>query len=315
MGNHVNRRSVLNAANLAIGAAGLFGAIGSTAASKAAPERGGRAASVDRLEVPGGVSLFYRDWGIGRPMIFLAPWGLHSGWWEYQMANLSQQGVRCVAYDRRGHGRSSEPRDGYDFDALSDDLSALIAQLGVRDITLVGQSLGCGEIVRYLSRHQAHHIRRVILIAPITPFLLKTENNPDGTDAAALEKVRRYLSTDRAQAIAGAAPSFFNSPKNPVSAEMMAWWTNMLMQCPLRVLLELHKMFTTTDFRAELPTISVATTVIQGDNDTSTPIEQTGRKTVALIPGSRLVVYEGAGHALPITHMDRLNRDLLSLSE
>jgi len=317
----VNRRSVLRGAIPAVGGASLFGTIGRSATVAAAgkpseriPERRAWTAPADFVEVPGGVSLFYRDWGIGRPMIFLAPWGLHSGWWEYQMAYLSQNGVRCIAYDRRGHGRSSEPKGGYDFDALSDDLATLITQLDLRDITLVGQSLGAGEIVRYLSRHHAQHIRRVVLVAPITPFLLRTADNPDGTDGAALEKVRRYLSTDRAQAIAGSAPSFFNSPKNPVSAQLMAWWTNMLMPCPLRVLLELHKVFTTTDFRAELRKVSVATTVIHGDSDVSSPIDQTGRKTVALIPDSQLVVYEGAAHALPVTHMERLNHDLLSMT-
>ena len=228
------------------------------------------------------------------------------------MAYLVGQGLRCVAYDRRGHGRSTEPSRGYEFDTLADDLDTVIQQLDLRGVTLVGQSLGCGEVVRYVSRHGAGHISRIVMVAPITPLMLKTADNPDGVDGSSLEKVREALSEDRPHVIAGAASAFFGVPKNSVSVEMMNWWANMLLQCPLRVLLELHRVFTVTDVRSELRTISLRTVIIHGDNDTSTPIDLTGRKTARLIPSSQLTVYEGAAHGLPITHMDRFNRDLLA---
>jgi non-heme chloroperoxidase len=310
----MDRRGVLKSVVSAIASAGLIAAADRVSAAQERqpnePETKGQ--SMPFVETSDGVRLFYRDWGAGSPLVFLAPWGLHSGWWEYQMAYLVSQGLRCVAYDRRGHGRSMEPSRGYEFDTLADDLHAVIKQLDLRGVTLVGQSLGCGEIVRYIARHGADRSSRIIMVAPITPMTLKTADNPDGVDSSSLEKVREALSKDRPHVIAGAAPAFFGAPKNPVSIEMMNWWTDMLLQCPLRVLLELHRMFTVTDFRSELRTILLRTVIIHGDNDTSTPIDLTGRKTARLMPNSQLTVYEGAAHGLPITHMDRLNRDLLA---
>jgi non-heme chloroperoxidase len=261
-----------------------------------------------------GVALFCRDWGVGRPLLFLAPWGLHSGWWEYQMAHLAQRERRCVAYDRRGHGRSDEPASGYDFDAMADDLAAVIEQLDLHDVTLVAQSMGSGEVARHLTRHGRARIGRIVMVAPITPQIVKTDANPLGVEAANLEKIREVLSTDRPRAIANAAAAFFGAPGNAVSTQMMDWWTDMLLQCPLRVLLELHRVFTVTDFSPDLRGISVPTLIVHGDNDTSTPLELTGRRTASLIRGSRLVIYEGAAHGLPITHMERLNHELLAFS-
>jgi pimeloyl-ACP methyl ester carboxylesterase len=263
------------------------------------------------VEARDGTSLFYRDWGTGRPAVFVAPWALGSAWWEYQMTHLAGQGVRCVGYDRRGHGRSGEPAAGYEFDTLADDLAAVIEQLDLRDLVLVGHSMGCGEVVRYLSRHGADRVARVVLIAPITPFTLKTADNPDGVERGVLEAGRAGLARDRPGAIAAAAAAFFG-PKNAVSAAMMEWWTAMILQqCSLRVMLELHRVFTEADFRPDLGAIRIPTLVVHGDSDTSTPLEFTGRRTARLIAGSELKVYEGAAHGLPITHMDRLNADLL----
>jgi non-heme chloroperoxidase len=260
------------------------------------------------------IKLFYRDWGVGKPLLFLAPWGLHSGWWEYQMAHLAQRERRCIAYDRRGHGRSEESASGYEFDALADDLACVIEELDLHDVTLVAQSMGCGEVARYLTRHGRGRIARVVMVAPITPQIVKTADNPLGVDPAFLEKVREVLSTDRPNAIATAAAAFFGAPATHVSAQMMDWWTDMLLHCPLRVLLELHRAFTATDFSADLRGISLPTLIVHGDNDTSTPLELTGRRTASLIRDSRLVIYEGAAHGLPITHMGRLNNELLVFS-
>ena len=268
------------------------------------------------VEAPDGTSLFFRACGKGRPMLFVAPWALNSNWWEYQMADLSERGIRCVGYDRRGHGHSDEPSHGYDFDALADDLASVIEQLALREIILVGQSLGCSEVVRYLSRHGAKRVAHVVMVATITPFVLKTEDNPEGVDRAALENVRRTLSKDRPGPIAAAAPAFFGAPKDTVSKGMMDWWARMMVdQCSLRVMLELHRMFTETDFRPELRKITVPTLLIHGDSDTSAPLETTGRRTAALIAGSQLKVYEGAGHGLPITHAEPLNADLLAVAK
>src|SRR5262249_36205690 len=173
--------------------------------------------------------------------------------------------------------------------------------------------MGCGELVRYLSRHCATRVARVVMVSTITPFLLKTENNPDGVDKSALEPVRKMLSKDRPHPIAAAAPALFCAPKNAVSTEIIEWWVRMIMNgCSLKTMLDLHRMFTETDFRQELRTISVPTLLVHGDNDASTPIDLTARKTVPLIRNCQLKVYESAAHGLPITHADRLNADLLA---
>jgi len=267
------------------------------------------------LEVTDGTNLFYRDSGAGKPMLFAAPWGLNSAWWEYQVNALAGMGIRCITYDRRGHGRSGEPNRGYDFDTLADDLGGLIERLELQDVTLVGHSMGCGEVVRYLTRHGSASISRLVLVSTITPFALKTDDNPDGSDRAALALVRETLAKDHAHPLAAYAPAFFGVPKNKVSQEIVDWWVRMMVDgCSLRTMNLLHKMFTETDFRPELPKISVPTLLIHGDNDLSTPIDTTGRKTALLIKGSQLKVYEGAAHGLPITHTGQLNTDLAIFS-
>jgi pimeloyl-ACP methyl ester carboxylesterase len=248
-------------------------------------------------------------------MLFVAPWGLNTEWFEYQMSYLAGHGMRCVGYDRRGHGRSSEPASGYDFDTLADDMAGVFDQLDLRDVTLVGQSMGCGEIVRYLSRHGSGRVSRVVLISTITPFIMKTVDNPDGDDEATLEQLPAALSMDRAHVIAAAIPSFFGEPMNKVSPETADWWVrSMVDRCSLWVMIELQRMFTRTDFRPELRTITTPTLLIHGDHDVSTPIAKTGRKTAELIPGCHLKVYENAAHGLTITHKDRLSADLLSFA-
>jgi non-heme chloroperoxidase len=267
------------------------------------------------IEARDGTRLFVSDWGTGRPLVFVAPWGLNSNWWEYQTTQLAQQNVRCIAYDRRGHGRSEQPGVGYDFDTLSDDLDALITQRNLRDATLVGHSMGCGEIVRYLARHGAGRVSRVVLVSTITPFIMKAPDNPEGVDKTLLEQGRVRLSKDRPHQIAIAAAAFFGAPKNPVSAEVMDWWTRMMVdQCTLKTMLDLHRVFTETDFRADLRKITVPTLLIHGDSDTSSPVDFSARRTSPLITGSQLKVYEGAAHGLPFTHMDRLNADLLAFA-
>jgi len=312
----MDRRGVLKSVMSTVGGAGLIAASGGALVaeeqtSRVSPTKGRPVAFIESRD---GVGLFYRDWGTGSPLVFLAPWGMDSDWWEYQMAYLVGQGLRCIAYDRRGHGRSVEPSGGYEFDTLADDLNEVIERLDLHAVTLVGHSMGCMEVVRYLSRHGAGRIARIAMVAPNTPLIVKTADNPDGVDRRVLDGTLARLSKDRQYVIATAASAFFGAPINSVSAEMMQWWTNMVLKCSLRVLLDLHRMFTETDFRSELSKISLPTVIIHGDSDTSAPIDRTGRKTARLISGSQLKVYEDAAHGLPITHMDRLNQDLLAFA-
>jgi pimeloyl-ACP methyl ester carboxylesterase len=262
------------------------------------------------IETRDGTKLFYRDWGRGRPLLFVAPWALNSDYWEYQMAPLSTQGVRCVAYDRRGHGRSDEPSHGYDLDTLADDLAKVLDHLDLRDIVLIGHSMGGAEVVRYLSRHGSRRIARVVLIAPVTPITMRMDDNPEGVPRESLEKSRAEFALDRPTKIAEAAPGFFG-PNNGVSQAVIDWWARQILQCSLKPLLELHRAYTEADFRPEVRAISLPTLLIHGDIDVSTPLDMTSRRTAALIRGSELKVYEGAAHGLAFTHKLRLNEDLL----
>jgi pimeloyl-ACP methyl ester carboxylesterase len=259
-----------------------------------------------------GASLFHRDYGAGEPIVFVAPFALNSDWWEYQIAYLAEHGHRSIAYDRRAHGRSGHHGRAFDFDTLAADLAAVLDQLGLNNVTLVGHSMGCAEIARYLSRYGARRVARAILIATTTPFSLKTRDNPQGIDASVFENARARLSKDRPHQIAIAAPAFFGSP---VSDEISQWWIRMMLDgCSLKTMLDLHRSFTETDFRLDLPKITVPTLLIHGDKDTSAILDLTSRRTLPLIPNSQLKIYEGAAHGLPITHMDRLNVDILAFA-
>jgi len=221
----MNRRNVFKSVAAAFGGLAAASSSASIAKGEKPGISGTKVRQIPFIATSDGTWLFYREWGAGRPVVFLAPWGLHSGWWERQMAYLAGQGVRCIACDRRGHGRSSEPVGGYEFDRLADDLNTVVEELDLRDVTLVGHSMGCGEVVRFLSRRGARRIARIVMVAPITPQSVKTADNPDGIEPAALEQVRQALSRDRPHAIAAAAPAFFGAPKNAVSVETMQWWS------------------------------------------------------------------------------------------
>ncbi|CAO3380240.1 alpha/beta fold hydrolase [Azospirillum argentinense] len=257
-----------------------------------------------------GVRLFYRDWGQGKPVVFLSSWSLNADSWAYQMLALTERGCRCVAYDRRGHGRSSDPGRGFDFDRLSDDLATLLDRLDLRGVTLVGHSMSCGEIIRYLSRHGSGRVSRAVLVGTVTPTLGRTDDDPDGIDPAVFEAFRSdCLMRDFPKWLEDNVRPFLTAES---SAGMMGWVTSMALQASMKALLDCHRATTSTDFRRELPGIAVPTLLIHGDLDVSSPLRITATKTAALMPNATLTVYEGAPHGLFLTHMDRFNRDLLA---
>jgi pimeloyl-ACP methyl ester carboxylesterase len=255
-----------------------------------------------------GAVLFYRDWGAGEPVLFLAGWTLTSDMWAYQMEPLCRQGLRCVAYDRRAHGRSSDPGRGYDYDTLADDLADVIQALGLENVTLVAHSFASGEVVRYLTRHGSGRIARVVLVAPAAiPFLLQTDTNPVGVPAQVFEQVRDTFLSD----FAGWAEDNAEPYCVPGTSRAMIEWTiRMMTQTSLQAAGELNRIQVGTDFRPELARLDVPVLILHGDRDASAPLEVTGRPAAALIPGARLVVYEGAPHGLYFTHKQRLNHDI-----
>jgi non-heme chloroperoxidase len=263
------------------------------------------------LRTRDGVSLFCKDWGEGEPVVFAASWALSSEMWQYQVRSLVDHGLRCITYDRRGHGRSSQPSWGYDYDTLADDLAAVIDHLDLRGATLIGHSMGCGEIIRYVARHGSSRIARIALVAPCTPFLLKTDDNPLGAPAEYFEQTRRAWASDfPAWAEENKLP-FFTPQTSPA---MMSWLVSELLRTPVEVATAFNRAAVATDLRPDLDKIDRPTLVIHGDKDVSAPLDLTGRPTAAGIGHAELRVYEGAPHGLFVTHMDRLNRDLLAFA-
>lgn len=260
-----------------------------------------------------GTRLFYTDWGTGQTVIFVHGGQLGADMWEYQQAELVDQGLRCIAYDRRGCGRSDQPWHGYDVDTLADDLATLVEQLDLRDVTLVGHSNGCGDIARYLSRRGVSRVARAALIAPTTPFLLQTADNPDGVEPSVFDETIAHLSRDRPHFFAAGAPAFLGVglPNVTVSPEMVRWGVGLALQASPRAAIAMTRTFAETDFRPDMAAFTMPTLVIHGAADLFAPLELCGRRTAELIPGAQLAVYD-TGHGLFLTEKDRLNRDLLT---
>jgi non-heme chloroperoxidase len=265
------------------------------------------------IETADRTSLFVTDWGSGPPVVFTHAWGLRSDQWDYQVPALAAAGLRCVRYDRRGHGRSDRPATGYDLDTLADDLAAVIDHFDLHEATLICHSLGSKEVVRYLSRHGDSRIARIVLVAPTTPLLRRTADNPDGLDPALIETNYQVVAADIPKWCAdfeAAGPYFGSSPGG--SRGLVDWTIRMIVDTPLPVLLETLKLNADADMRAELQKIQVPALIVHGDQDASAPIGLTGRRTAGLIAGASLIVYPGAGHGLYASDHDALNADLLA---
>jgi non-heme chloroperoxidase len=270
---------------------------------------GARVIEPNTVRTADGVNLFYRDWGDGEPVLFVGGWSLGTDSWCYQMLALAEQGMRMIAFDRRGHGRSSDPGRGYDFNTLADDLAAVLEALDVEDVTLVAHSMGCNEVVRYLTRHGQRRIRRVALLGTMTPCIARSADNPNGIEPALLEYFRNeQLMKDLPQWIDENLPPFVAEDTAP---GMRDWLRAMPLQASLQALYECNRSLQREDFRAELPEITLPVLLIAGTGDASAPFELTARPSAALLPNAKLQVYEGAPHGMFLTHMARVNKDLL----
>jgi pimeloyl-ACP methyl ester carboxylesterase len=306
----MDRREMLKSAVLAAAATSLVGAEKSNASESQDRRRDAPGQSGQYIRTRDGQTLFYEDWGKGAPAVFLGAWALPSDMWAYQMVPLSER-LRCVAYDRRGHGRSSRSGDGFDYDTLADDLAALLDTLDLRGVTLVGMSMAGGEMVRYLTRHGAGRIARLVFIGTAaTPFRMQTADNPRGIPAERLEYFRRNI-------LMRDYPLWLEQNRQPffvpeTSLPMQEWIRTLMLGTSLKAVVECNRHMASTDFRSELPKIRVPCLLIHGDKDVSAPFELTGKATAALIPNAQLKVYEGAPHGLMFTHADRLNADLLA---
>jgi pimeloyl-ACP methyl ester carboxylesterase len=257
-----------------------------------------------------GTALFARRWGEGPPVLYVHGWALNSDAWQGAMLQTTRAGLQAVAFDRRGHGRSDDPGRGYDYDSLADDLAAVIEEFDLKEVTLVGHSMGCGEIARYLARYGDARVSRVVMVAPFLPYPLKCEGNPDGiADLASLEAMRGAWSESFASWLGQAAPPAFGPGASP---ELVAQTVRAMLQCSLQAVVACNVTGAQADMRAELATIRTPTLVLQGDADTSCPLELTGRKVAALMPNCRLAVYPGATHTLIVEQVRQMMGDILA---
>ena len=259
------------------------------------------------------VELNYVDYGQGKPVVLIHGWPLDLQSWEYQLAELPLHGLRVVAYDRRGFGKSGKPWDGYDYDTLADDLKAVLDGLDLHDVTLVGFSMGGGEVARYMSRHGGARVGKVVFISSVTPYLLKTDDNPDGVAKSTFDQMIEGIGKDRPGFLATFGKQFYGvgALSHPVSQPTLDWSQHIALQGTPRATTECVKAFSATDFRQDLPGIAVPALFIHGEADKTVPLEHSAELAVKLVPGAQLITYDGEPHGLNVTAADRLNKDLL----
>jgi non-heme chloroperoxidase len=276
-------------------------------AAAPAPATGGQRRQA-KIQTHDGTNLFCSDWGAGRPIVFVHSLSVSSAMWAYQEAFFGDHGFRCISFDRRGHGRSDPLAPGFDMNTFADDIRAVIEGLELKDVTLVGHSVGCGEIIRYLARHGGGRIAKAVLLGPTTPFVLQTADNPYGAPAAYFEQMRGEWASDYPKWIEDNKTPFFNADTSPA---MVEWLVSVIRQAHVPTAIAYHRSYVATDLRADLGKIDRPVLILHGDKDVSAPLEITGRRTALGIRGAVLKVYPGAAHGLFVTHMAQVNRDIL----
>lgn len=259
------------------------------------------------------IKIYYEEMGAGKNVVFIHGWPLSSSMWEYQMTTLPQNGFRCIFYDRRGFGKSSRPYKGYGYDALAGDLKSLLDELNLEEVTLVGFSMGGGEIARYLSLYGDKRISKIVLISTVLPFLLKTEDNPNGVAQMEFDTMAEKMKGDRPAFMENFAKTFYGVTllNNSVSDAFLANHQTKAMDASPIATLECANSFATTDFRKDVVKIKVPTLIIHGDKDANVPIEISSELSANMIPNAKLIIYEGAPHGLWFTEKDKLNQDLI----
>jgi non-heme chloroperoxidase len=266
------------------------------------------------ITVKDGTQIYYKDWGTGQPIVFSHGWPLSADAWEDQMMFLVPHGFRCIAHDRRGHGRSGQPWGGNDLDTYADDLAELTAALDLKNAIHVGHSTGGGEVARYIARHGTKRVAKAVLISAIPPLMLKIPANPAGLPIEVFDQLRANVQADRSQFFTDLADPFYgaNRPGSKVSAGLKHsfWLQGML--CGLNAAYECIKAFSETDQFEDLKKFDVPTLILHGDDDQIVPIGAAAMQSSKLVKGAVLKVYPGAPHGMPSTRKDEINADLLA---
>ncbi len=269
---------------------------------------------MSRLTTRDGTQIYYEDWGTGQPVVFSHGWPLSSHAFEDQMFFLAAHGYRCVAHDRRGHGRSSQPWQGYDMDTFADDLAQLVEALDLQRAVHIGHSMGGGEVARYIGRHGTGRVAKTVLIGAVPPLMLQTAASPGGLPMEVFDRIRASILADRSQFFREVSAPFYgaNKPDSKVSQGLRDSFWHQAMTAGLKAVYDCVKAFSETDFTADLKRFDVPTLILHGDADQMVPIAASALATAKLIPTATLKIYPGASHGLCSTHKDQVNADLLA---
>jgi non-heme chloroperoxidase len=261
-----------------------------------------------------GTQIYYKDWGTGQPVVFSHGWPLSADAWEDQMMFLAAHGYRCIAHDRRGNGRSSQPWDGNEMDTYADDLAALVEKLDLKKAIHVGHSTGGGEVARYIGRRGTKRVVKAVLIGAVPPLMLKTAANPGGLSMEAFDQIRAGVLADRSQFFKDLSGPFYgaNRPGAKVSQGLRDSFWLQGMQAGFKAVFDCIKAFSETDFTEDLRKFDVPTLILRGDDDQIVPIGAAALASAKLVKNAKLMVYPGAPHGLTDTHKEKLNADLLA---